>query len=281
MNVTTMLRWGATLLVILTALVLVVMQYRAYFRNPWTRDGLVQAQVVEVAARVSGPITAVHVIDNQSVQAGDPLFDIDDSTYRIALTQAEAVLEQQEAMARDPAAHQLAAAEAGVRAARAQLDAARLNLSFTKVVAPVSGYITNLTLQPGDMAVAYSPLVALIKADSFWVDAFFRETMIRDFQPGDEALVTLMSYPGTPIRGTVLSIGWGIAQQNGSTGEKLLPNVSPTFEWIRLAQRIPVRIGLHDLPAGVHLRMGTTASVLVRVVPKDKEGDLPALPFFL
>lgn len=298
------LRWIATLLVIGTALVLCFMQYRAYFQNPWTRDGLVQAQVVEIASRVSGPITAVHVIDNQRVQAGDPLFDIDERTYRLALTQAEALLEQQEALtrtirtttARDislqsdapgavsqntltVATNQLTAAEAGVRAAQAQLDAARLNLSFTRVVAPVNGYITNLTLQPGEMAVAYAPLVALINADSFRIDAFFRETMIRDFQPGDEALITLMSYPDTPIRGVVLGIGWGIAQQNGSTGEKLLPNVSPTFEWIRLAQRIPVRIGLRDLPAGVHLRMGTTASVLVRVAPKDTEGALaPVFP---
>ncbi len=123
--------------------------------------------------------------------------------------------------------------------AQAQLDQARLNLDFTHVTAPVNGYITNLTVQPGTMSTAYRPLVALINADSFRVDAFFRETQIRDFRPGDRALITLMTYSDTPLEATVESIGWGIARENGSTGEQLLPSVSPTFEWIRLAQRIP------------------------------------------
>jgi multidrug resistance efflux pump len=112
--------------------------------------------------------------------------------------------------------------------------------------------------------VANQPALALVDRDSHWIEAYFRETWVGRIQPGDEAVVTLMSYPGKPFKGTVESIGWGIAQENGSTGESLLPNVNPSFEWIRLAQRIPVRIRVKDLPEGVVLRLGSTASVLVR-----------------
>lgn len=153
-----------------------------------------------------------------------------------------------------------------------------MNLDFTHVTAPVNGYITNLTVQPGTMSTAYRPLVALINADSFRVDAFFRETQIRDFRPGDRALITLMTYSDTPLEATVESIGWGIARENGSTGEQLLPSVSPTFEWIRLAQRIPVRLHFDALPKGIELRAGTTASVLVRVHPEDTAASIPPLP---
>ena len=166
----------------------------------------------------------------------------------------------------------LLSAEADVEVAKAALNQARLDQAFTRVVAPVDGYVVNLALQPGTMAVAYQPVLALISADSFRIEAFFRETQIGHFRPGDKALVTLMSYPGLPLNATVESIGWGIARQNGSTGEDLLPVVSPTFEWIRLAQRIPVRVRLDEVPEGVELRMGTTASVLVRVDPRDKQG---------
>lgn len=303
MSVNSLLRWFLTLLIIGIACVFCYIRYTAYFRNPWTRDGMVQAEVVEVAARVSGPITVVHVRDNQYVKAGDPLFDLDDRLVRVALAQAEANLHQKQAMVREardkagrdtrleaqvpgaisPEAYQqardqLLAAEADVEAAQAQLAQARLDVEFTRVVAPVDGYITNLTLQPGTMAVAYKPLVALISSDSFRVDAFFRETQIRDFRPGDQAMVTLMTYPGRPLEAVVESIGWGIARENGSTGEQLLPSVSPTFEWIRLAQRIPVRIRLTPLPKDVELRAGTTASVLVRVHPEDKRSPILPLP---
>mgnify|MGYP000544389425 FL=1 len=132
----------------------------------------------------------------------------------------------------------------------------------------MNGYITNLTVQPGTMSTAYRPLVALINADSFRVDAFFRETQIRDFRPGDRALITLMTYSDTPLEATVESIGWGIARENGSTGEQLLPSVSPTFEWIRLAQRIPVRLHFDALPKGIELRAGTTAPCLSVFIPK-------------
>lgn len=257
MSINSLLRWFLTLLIIMIVCVFYYIRYNAYSRNPWTRDGMVQAEVVRVVARVSGEVKTVHVYDNQFVKVDDPLFDLDDRPSRVTLSQAEANVRQKQAVAKaardraerdarlqqntsgtispkafQQAEDQLLSAEADAVVAQAQLDQARLNLDFTHVTAPMSGYITNLAVQPGTMSTAYRPLVALINADSFRVDAFFRETQIRDFHPGDRALVTLMTYFDTPLEATVESIGWGIARENGSIGEQLLLSASPTFEWI-------------------------------------------------
>lgn len=304
MNIGSLVRWTLTLCVVALAAAFVYVRYHAYFQNPWTRDGLVQAEVIEIAPRVSGPVGAVHVVANQFVRKGDPLFEVDAATYAVAEKRAGAELRRQRSLtlearqtaernerlwAEEPGAisaqtlrnsrDALEAAEADEAAAAAAFEAARLDLQFTRITAPADGYVVNPTVQPGSMAVAYQPMLALIREDTFWVDAFFRETIIADFNPGDEALVTLMSYPDRPLRGRVESIGRGIARQDGSTGEKLLPSVSPTFEWIRLAQRIPVRVRLEDVPSSIQLRMGTTASVLVRV--DSKSGSILPLPSLL
>lgn len=175
-----------------------------------------------------------------------------------ALLQAQATLAQAQANLGAPGVD-----NARLRAAKALVDQAQLNLKYTRVLAPVDSYVTNLTLQLGSQAVANQPALALVDANGFWVYAYFRETLVGKMRAGDPALVTLMTYPDTPISGKVNSLGRGIAQADGSTGYNLLPNVNPTFEWIRLAQRIPVRIHLDKLPEGVELRIGTTASVLV------------------
>jgi multidrug resistance efflux pump len=148
--------------------------------------------------------------------------------------------------------------------ARADLELAQLNLEFTEVRASVDGYVTNLMLRIGSQGVANQPEMALIDTNSFWVHGYFRETQIEDISPGDRAKVRLMSHSDQVLTGRVDSLGWGIAQQDGSTGIDLLPAVNPTFEWIRLAQRVPVRIHLDPLPEGVLLRVGTTASVMVQ-----------------
>jgi len=162
-------------------------------------------------------------------------------------------------------------------AAKAALKSAELNLEFTKVTASVDGYVTNLNLRLGSQAVANQPALALVDVNSFWVHGFFRETTVSRLHPGDQAVVTLMGYPDNPLPGRVNSIGWGIAQQDGSTGQDLLPSISPTFEWIRLAQRVPVRVHLLDMPEGVKLRVGTTASVLVMTETSGNEIDSPAV----
>jgi len=163
-----------------------------------------------------------------------------------------------------------------LRRAAADLEAAELNLAFTKVWAPADGYVTNLLLRVGDSAVANQPIMAVIDANSFYVEAFFRETFVEYFQNGDRAVVTLMSYPDTPLEGKIESIGWGIAQQNGTTGFQLLPAVKPTFEWIRLAQRIPVIVRI-EAPDNIKLRAGTTASVVV-MTGTGTGGPVPPVP---
>jgi multidrug resistance efflux pump len=152
-----------------------------------------------------------------------------------------------------------------LRLAKADVESAELNLKFTLVKAPVDGYVTNLNLRLGSQAVENQALLALVDVNSFWVVGFFRENYIEGIRKGDRATVTLMSYSDKPFEGRVDSLGWGIAQDDGSTGFDLLPTISATFEWIRLAQRVPVRIhiDLDKLPKEVKLRVGTTVSVLV------------------
>jgi multidrug resistance efflux pump len=160
----------------------------------------------------------------------------------------------------------------------AAVRTAELNLEFTQVKAPVDGYVTNLNLRLGSQAVANQPSLALVDVSSYWIDGFFKENVIAGIGAGDQAVVTLMTYPDTPLEGRVESLGWGIAQQDGSTGFELLPNISPTFEWIRLAQRVPVRVHLVDVPEGIALRVGTTASVLVRTGTAGEEGETRRRP---
>ena len=274
--------------VILVAAGIVVAKYWYYLTNPWTRDGQVRAQVIQMTPRVSGPIVDLPIQDNQFVKAGDLLFKIDPRTFQAAVNQAESELQQAQVKAKDAkeeadrarsirrrdrgamSVQQLErkendqrTAEAAVLGAEAALQQAKLNVEFTEVKASVDGYVTNLNLRLGSQAVANQPALALIDVDSYWVHGFFREDRIGDVQPGDRAIVTLMTYPDRPLEGKVDSLGWGIAQDDGSTGYNLLPSINATFEWIRLAQRVPVRVHLVDPPKDIPLRVGTTASVMV------------------
>jgi multidrug resistance efflux pump len=367
----------ATGVVVLAALGMIVYKYLDYVRYPWTRDGLVRAQVIQIVPRLSGQLVRVPIRNNQLVKQGDLLFEIDPSTFqakvnlaraerdnmrdivkslaeqvnvmraavlqsesdrnqarfevegyaantenaRVELERTKILLDQgvtdqrdydnknatyQEDLAqlngakshvnqmtadleRSKAGLARSMADLGVmgdanprlRRAKADLKIAEEDLNFTKVWAPVDGYITNLQLRVGDSAVANQPIVAVIDANSFYIEAFFRETFIGNFQNGDRAVVTLMSYPDIPVQGRVQSIGWGIAQQNGSSGYQLLPSVQPTFEWIRLAQRIPVIVHIEKLPDDIKLRAGTTASVVVLTGTSTNADRVPPVPRLL
>jgi multidrug resistance efflux pump len=157
----------------------------------------------------------------------------------------------------------LLVARANVKVAQTNLNASRLDLEFTEVRAPVDGFVTNLLLRDGSQTVANQPALALIDTNSFWVHGFFKETQIENIRQDNKVVIKLMSYPDTPLDGVVESMGWGIAQQDGAPAADLLPAINPSFDWIRLAQRIPVRVRLTHVPEEVDLRVGTTASVFV------------------
>ncbi len=363
-------------LVVLVAVGVFLHKYQDYVTNPWTRDGQVRAEVIQIAPRVSGPIVMLPIRDNQLVKAGDVLFEIDPRTFEASLEQAladldetrddikslekqveaakasvavsravveqaaiainaheaeiektnaeferqkrllqkeatsersverakanyavnlekkkgaEASLRQARASLTESEAN-LAVAQAklgapGVenarlRAAKAAVRQAELNLEFAKVRAPVDGYVTNLNLRLGSQVVSNQAALAFVDINSFWIHGFFKETAIGNIAEGDRAIVTLMSYPDEPLEGRVDSLGWGIAQDDGSPGYDLLPSISATFDWIRLAQRVPVRVHLVDVPDEVMLRVGTTASVLVMTGANSSERKepVPAAP---
>ncbi|WP_457607068.1 HlyD family secretion protein [Nitratifractor sp.] len=264
-------------------------KWHDYFRNPWTRDGQVRSQVVLVTPQVTGRVITIYVRDNQAVKKGDLLFEIDPSLYELKVRQAEARLRRAEENAKglkieydrvrkihaqDPGAVSqkdlnrnrvnYLKALADIDSAKEGLNNARLNLRRTKVRAEVDGWVSNINFQVGSQAVANKPLLALVDRNAFWVFGFFREDAVSEVRPGDEARVTLMAYPDTPLEGKVESIAWGITPPDGNPGPNLLPQVNPVFQWIRLAQRIPVRISLkRPLPPEVKLRVGMTASVMV------------------
>lgn len=257
--------------------------WRHYEVEPWTRDGRVKAYVVQVAPDVTGQVTKVYVHDNQQVKAGEPLFDIDRARFELALRQSEAqVTAAQAALAqalrenqRNTQLDDLVSQETReqgqtrtdqARAALAQAivnrDTAKLNLERTRVVSSVNGIVTNLDLREGAYATAAHPVMAVVDSGSFYVEGYFEETKLPGIQLGDRVDVTLM---GTrqPIRGHVESFAEGITDRDRSTGANMLPNVNPTFNWVRLAQRVPVRIAIDQVPATVRLVAGQTATVKV------------------
>ncbi|MGA2052151.1 MAG: HlyD family secretion protein [Opitutales bacterium] len=272
------------------ALWLAFKMWQEYQVYPWTRDGQVQADIVGIAARVSGPMIKVSVKDNEYVHKGDMLFEIDPSTFaamvasddaQLALAHTKTIESQREALRRKALVEQQfvsiedyqqanaaykedAAAET---AAQAQLDLDRLNLSYTKVVSPVNGYVTNMHLAVGTYVTAGTPLMALVDTDSFYVYGYFPETEIGNIQVGDSAVVQLLGYNGQKMDGVVHSIGWAIYREDGSPTD-LLPNISPTIDWVLLAQRFPVRVKLNYQPHGLPLRVGQTVSVVIL-----KKGD--------
>jgi multidrug resistance efflux pump len=263
-------------------------KYRAYTDNPWTRDGQVRTQVIQVTPRVNGMVVKIHVVDNQKVKTGDLLFEIDPSQYQVKLNQSEARLQRtreaakgtkiefervQNIYAKDKGAvsqKDMVRNETNYYKSLADIDSseeavntAKLNLSYTKVFAEVDGYVSNINFQIGSQASANKPILALVDENAYWVFGFFREDAIPEVKIGDTAMVTLLAYPDTPLKGKVESIAWGIAHSDGNPGNNLLPSVKPVFQWIRLAQRIPVRIKLDKLPEEIKLRFGLTASVMV------------------
>ena len=272
-----------TLLVVCLALILGRLLWVHYMNDPWTRDGRVRAEVITIAPDVAGLVTEIAVRDNQWVNKGDLLLQIDPEHYEIAVHQAEAsvaarkatlAMRQQNARRRadidslvvsrenrEDASSAALAAEADLRQAQAQLESARLNLKRTRVLAPGDGYGTNLSVFKGDYAAAGAPKLAVIDAHSFWVYGYFEETKLPHVRVGAAAEMRLMS--GQTLQGHVESIARGIYDRDNPQSRELTADVNPTFNWVRLAQRVPVRIALDPLPEGLMLAAGTTCTVVL------------------
>ncbi|WP_058909921.1 HlyD family secretion protein [Entomohabitans teleogrylli] len=279
------LKYFSTLLVFALALVVGWLLWNYYMQSPWTRDGKVRAEQVSITPQVSGAITRLEVRDNQFVKAGDVLFTLDTTPFHIAELNAEAQLARaqsdlakanHEASRRrnlpdnyisaedlDTANLNLKAARANVKVAEATLQQARWQQEQATVKAPVDGWVTNLSAREGNYASAGKPVFALVDSHSFYVIGYFEETKLRNIKTGDKAQIILYS-DRRHLSGTVDSIGRAIYDQSVENSSDLVPDVKPNVPWVRLAQRVPVRIRLDALPEDVTLVSGTTCTVSLR-----------------
>lgn len=277
-------RLVATLAMVAAAIVVGLALWDYYMEAPWTRDGRVRADVVGVAPDVSGLVTEVLVEDNQVVRRGDVLFKIDPERFTLALRQADAIVEGKKATAEQAAADYQRyiklsdaavsqqkveltkatdlAAKAAYDQAVADRDVARLNLERSAVKASVNGRITNMELRPGNYVNTGKGVMALVDTDTLRIEGYFEETKLPRIHVGDTATIRLMGDEGV-ITGHVESFAGGIEDRERSAGANLLANVNPTFAWVRLAQRIPVRIKLDGVPDQTRLVSGRTATVSV------------------
>jgi multidrug resistance efflux pump len=311
MNRPLLIRIATTLIVVVIALVLMHAIWDRYMYSPWTRDGRVRANVINLSTDVSGIVKEVRVKDNEWVHKGDVLYVLDPDRFVFALQQADADVaraqaqllqseslshasqyelkmrkdqaERREKLSADVVSEEMrsdyawqsqqsqstldaaraayAAAEASLKEALVRRETARLDLERSSVRAPTDGYITNLNLFPGDFATAGVARMAMIDSHSFWVYGYFEETKIQGVRVGDHAVVRLLGAK-VDIEGHVDSIASGIVDRDNPTGQsELLANVDPVFTWIRLAQRVPVRVHLDSVPRGIHLAMGMTCTV--------------------
>jgi multidrug resistance efflux pump len=279
------LKTAATLLILAIAVLAALVIWDSYVTAPWTRDGAVRAQVASIAPEVSGQITEVRIVDNQFVHQGEVLYVIDPFDFQVALDTAKAQLRQKAAdlqvktkeadrrlhlsdLATTPEEQQqftgnATQARAAFDTAQQQLAQADINLKRTQVRSTVNGYVTNLLMRVGDYARVGTTNISVIDADSYWIDGYFEETKMAHVCVGDRAEAVLMGYRD-PIVGRVQTVTRGISVANAAPSTQGLPNVDPIFTWVRLAQRVPVRIRITDVPAGVPLVSGMTATVTIR-----------------
>lgn len=284
------LRVVITLVVAAGAAVSGVLLWQYYIDSPWTRDARVAAEIVLVAPDVSGLVTELPVVNNQQVRKGDVLFVIDPDRFTLAIQRAQATLDSQTAQADQLEADAARRAKLGLnaisveaqqqaesaaRAARAEveqdqaaLDTAKLDLERATVRSPANGYVSTLILRQGDYAAAGKQVMAIVDSDSFHVRGYFEETKIPRIRPDDKVEIRLMGV-STPLEGHVESIDRAIADREIALNSTFqIVDVNPTFSWVRLAQRIPVRIAIDKVPDGVLLASGMTATV--EVLPKEE-----------
>jgi len=295
-----------TLITVAIAGALSFAMWGAYMASPWTRDATVRVYVVTMAPQVAGQIVQLPVSDNQFVRKGDLLMVIDPTNYKIAVKLAEASLDQAKANAQDAVAEynrrknltslstsieekqiyeaKALSANAAVEQATANLDQARVNLARTEIRSPVNGYVTNLLAQLGNYANAGVNQLSIVNTDSYWIDGYFEETQLAAIREGDPVRIQLMG-SSQILRGRVTSLSRGIEVPNAQPDAAGLAKVNPIFTWVRLAQRVPVRIHLDEDPKDVPLVAGMTATVEVEpnarrtaTHPESKSRELDAQP---
>ncbi|WP_417516759.1 efflux RND transporter periplasmic adaptor subunit [Marinobacter sp.] len=282
-------RIGLTLLTVAAAIFAGTWVWDHYLYSPWTRDGRIRADVITIAPDVSGWVTGLSVKNNLAVSKGDPLFTIDDTRYRAEFAERNARLSQ-ERTAWDLARHQYdrrqnmadrqsiseesleayriraESAKASYLLAQAELNTARIDLERTQVRAPESGIVNNLSLRRGNYVSRGAAVLSLIKSDSFYVTGYFEETKLHLVRVGQKARITLLS-GGEKLSGEVVSIARGIADPNTASDNQMLPQVQQAFNWVRLAQRIPVDIALDPFPEEVNISAGMTVSIYLETDP--------------
>lgn len=284
MNMKT-IKYFSTLVIFAAAIIVGWLLWNYYMQSPWTRDGKVRAEQVSITPQVSGTITQLNIEDNQFVKAGTVLFTIDATPYHIAQLNAEAQLAQSQselskasneanrrknlprnyisAEDMDTANINVKATQAAVKAAEATVEQAKWQISQTTVTAPVDGWVTNLSTRTGNYATSGQPVFALVDSHSFYVVGYFEETKLRHIQPGDLAEIVLYS-GNVPLSGKVQSIGRAIYDQSVESDSDLVADIKPNVPWVRLAQRVPVRIQLNQIPQGITLVSGTTCTVSIK-----------------
>ncbi|MDR0934285.1 MAG: HlyD family secretion protein [Burkholderiaceae bacterium] len=254
-----------------------------YEYDPWTRDGRVKADIVQIAPDVTGQVIQVNVKDNQIVKKGDILFEIDRDRFELALRRAEATVQEMQVSLeqakredtrnqnlKDLVSHELREQgkarvdqlEADLALAIVQRDTAQLDLTRSRVYATVNGYVTNLNVYVGTYVTASHPVLALVDTDSIYIEGYFEETKLPSIHPGDPVTIDLMGEE-VKLKGHIQSIASGIYDRERATGNNLLQNINPTLNWVRLVQRIPVRIALDSRPQHIRLIAGQTATITV------------------
>lgn len=278
------MRWLFTIVVVTIAILAATWLWHYYMYSPWTRDGRVQTEVITISPDVSGLVENFNAYDKRTVHKGDLLFTVDEARYAAALHQAEARADQAKAVweqsahqsarraqlgnlaisqeARDSASLGATQALAAYQAAQATVESARLDTTRTRYTAPADGQLVNLQFHQGDFVTRGASRLSLIRSDRFYVTGYFEETKLEYIHVGDPVRIVLMS-SSRPLKGHVTAIGRGISNSNSTPGSDLMPNVSPTFTWVRLAQRIPVDVAFDELPQDFTLSSGMTASLYI------------------
>ena len=272
-----------TLLIVSFAVVVVWRMVMYYMFAPWTRDGHIRADIVQIAPDVSGLIQRVEVRDNQLVKRGQVLFSIDQDRFKLALRQAKAAIaDREETLAQaqreakrnkglgnlvpgeqlEESQSRVARAQVALMEAQVAVDSAQLNLDRSVIRSPVDGYVNDRAPRSQEFVSAGRPVLSVVDSNSFHIDGYFEETKLNGIHIGQRVDIRVIG-DNARLRGHVESIVAGIEDRDRTSGNNLLPNVNPAFSWVRLAQRIPVRIAFDDVPADFRMIAGRTATVSI------------------